>query len=949
MSALSISEAQYTAYIGDEVDASFFGANIEAHKDDFDGFLDQKIEDLQITSLRYPGGTWGEVYFSLTNPNESFETHGGDWMGITEFLNYCASEGVDPVITLPTKMYVGDIEQLREDVTDFLTKLYAGEYGPIDGLKIELGNEYNVEGDREVINGRLALRITAEQYAEIAGEMARISNEIDPDINVALQAGVKPEHNDIIIDHFLSYGLDEFVDTIVVHEYPWRFDVIERRMGYVLDDVRRIEDAFGRDMEIYLSEINIKSMSPQAYEDSRGEPFDPELFDWGLRGASALAELLFEALEAGVERTAVWAIEQGTRTDLGGRGGQQGLTIFGEAYRMVSSSIVGLREIELSHDVPDLHARAFSDSDKLVLFMTYRRELSGGNVEVPIDISEIAGRFSWVKIEVLSTTSPVDAHNGQPMLVRVGSDITNLDEALEDLIIFETGYEFIKIEFLTEEAAEQDPDLWGWIGDDTMIGGNTDDSISGYDGNDTLVGKRGNDYILGGGGEDRLRGGGGDDQLFGGEGNDIVRGGAMSDTVHGGAGMDDLGGGGGADRVLGGTGNDTIRGHGGDDLLEGGDGDDWIAGGRGNDSIFGNSGNDTAIGGGGEDEILGGSGDDWLVGDSIRDVVDRNARADTLSGQRGSDYLVGDTAGSLRGDAVGGNDTLADWNGNDTLIGDADGDIADHASGGDDRLDGGIADDRIFGDALGSLADSGEGGDDFIIGNEGHDLMVGDVGGNMTDFSIGGNDDLSGWSGNDTMIGDAVGSMSGVSRGGNDELHGHQGNDLLVGDTSGDMTEAAIGGDDYLRGWHDNDVLIGDTQGSLLDSAVGGADTLVGNSGDDTLYGDSFALDNGNGGADLLYGGEGADILIGGSGNDQLFGGQGADIFVFRSGDGVDTIYDFRDGVDLIELPTAAVNASGFSVVDGPDGEAIICYGEGDCIVVVGAAGQVDETDFILT
>lgn len=43
-------------------------------------------------------------------------------------------------------------------------------------------------------------------------------------------------------------------------------------------------------------------------------------------------------------------------------------------------------------------------------------------------------------------------------------------------------------------------------------------------------------------------------------------------------------------------------------------------------------------------------------------------------------------------------------------------------------------------------------------------------------------------------------------------------------------------------------------------------------------------------------------MLDGGTGSDRLFGGAGADIFIFADGTGTDFIFDFEDGVDLIQL-----------------------------------------------
>ncbi|MBR0060631.1 MAG: calcium-binding protein, partial [Selenomonadaceae bacterium] len=56
-------------------------------------------------------------------------------------------------------------------------------------------------------------------------------------------------------------------------------------------------------------------------------------------------------------------------------------------------------------------------------------------------------------------------------------------------------------------------------------------------------------------------------------------------------------------------------------------------------------------------------------------------------------------------------------------------------------------------------------------------------------------------------------------------------------------------------------------------------------------------------GKDTFYGGDGDDTLRGGKGNDNLWGGDGADTFIFRAGDGTDTIndYDFTEG-DMLQI-----------------------------------------------
>ncbi len=76
--------------------------------------------------------------------------------------------------------------------------------------------------------------------------------------------------------------------------------------------------------------------------------------------------------------------------------------------------------------------------------------------------------------------------------------------------------------------------------------------------------------------------------------------------------------------------------------------------------------------------------------------------------------------------------------------------------------------------------------------------------------------------------------------------------------------------------------------GVTIENAIGGL-------GNDTL--------TGNKGANRLIGNAGADVLTGLAGNDRLIGGLGDDTFVFQTeNDGVDTIADFAQGNDTIDI-----------------------------------------------
>lgn len=104
------------------------------------------------------------------------------------------------------------------------------------------------------------------------------------------------------------------------------------------------------------------------------------------------------------------------------------------------------------------------------------------------------------------------------------------------------------------------------------------------------------------------------------------------------------------------------------------------------------------------------------------------------------------------------------------------------------------------------------------------------------------------------------------------------------------------------------------------------------------IYGwDSGAYLNGRGGQDTLIGGSGDDILIGADNKDTLVGGAGRDSFVFRQGDGYDTITDFDvlgDG-DVIAI-TGAMGVASFHdlVIRQEGGDAFVSYGANSTVIL---------------
>ncbi len=204
-----------------------------------------------------------------------------------------------------------------------------------------------------------------------------------------------------------------------------------------------------------------------------------------------------------------------------------------------------------------------------------------------------------------------------------------------------------------------------------------------------------------------------------------------------------------------------------------------------------------------------------------------------------------------------------------------------------------------------------------------------------TDGPTTGDDDLTGTSQADLI--NALGGDDAVTGGGGaDTLRGGAGDDTLKGN----------GGDDKLIGGGGADRIVGGGGADNIKGG-GGTDNIRGGGGADTVKGGGGAdMINGGGGADRLEGGGGSDVIAGKAGDDTLKGGGGADVFQFRASDRADTILDYRQGQDRIEIISGANAFDDLTIMqDGAD--VLIGFGAGQVRVITDNAGAFDEGDFI--
>ena len=508
-----------------------------------------------------------------------------------------------------------------------------------------------------------------------------------------------------------------------------------------------------------------------------------------------------------------------------------------------------------------------------------------------------------------------------------------------------------------------------------------DDSLNTGDGQDVLNGGGGNDYLNSGAGIDSVDGGGGNDtwaadKSFATKGMTINLNHASSTYLTTGhvTNIEGL-------HLKTGSGNDRITGSKSVSML------DIIDTGTGNDVI--------RLWGGGSDSVAGGLGNDRLV---LTYDIDTSGvwlnplTQDANGGYSGFFNGLGLNDLSFSGiehltfiDKAGGNDSLNTGDGQDILNG----------GGGDDYLNSGGGIDKVFGGLgvdiweadksfattaininlnkatshyLGSGVVRGiEGirletgsGKDHITGHKTADIrdIIATGGGNdVVNLWLKGDDSVDGGAGVDRLNVTVTGTSSGVwlQNLAKDDAGGFKGtfngdglNDITFGQMESFSFIDRAGGDDIIITGRGRDLLKGGDGNDMLAGASGN-DRLFGQAGNDTLKG-GFGFDRlfGGAGDDTLIGSKGKDVFFGGLDDDVMTGGLHADVFVYNGAldEGLDTITDFKNGVDLIRVRNETFNDLSIDSANGGN-DTQITFVSGTVITLEGvAASTIHANDF---
>ncbi len=390
---------------------------------------------------------------------------------------------------------------------------------------------------------------------------------------------------------------------------------------------------------------------------------------------------------------------------------------------------------------------------------------------------------------------------------------------------------------------------------------------------------------------------------------------------------------------------DNLLGLGGNDTLNGNSGDDVLTGGTGTDSLAGSTGGDTYL-------WSKGDGNDTLndTGTSLTEI-DRLAFTDVTSSEVALTRASGSSNLLVTVTATGEVITVINrYNNPSNSYGIEEISFSDGVTW---ALDDILARTEVTGtsganalsgtsyaDNLKGLAGvdtlTGGAGDDRLIGGAGNDVLDGGTGNDRFEWSLGdGSDSLSDTG---TSLAD-VDSLALLDVGVTGATLTRSGNNLIV--TIAATGEVITVNNRFLSsgsGYGTEIIAFSDgVTTEVLDDPVAKAiitgtaanNTLAGWGFKDTIYGDA--------GNDTIDGNDGDDTIEGGLGVDVVRGDNGNDTYLWKIGDGNDTLYDSSASLtDIDMLRLADVDPSGVSLtrVSGSSNLLITFLGTGEMITV---------------
>lgn len=752
---------------GSVISDAHFGLNFVA---DFESIgsrpwdrFDDIVANLDLQSLRYPGGITAETVFDYRNPNQS-SVMGADgtttkMTPLISYLEYCNREGINPTIIVPTAVFLTPTRMDNHRTFDEAQATSAYQFieyvlsvvDPSLTVSFEIGNEYESHMSSTEY-GRVANRLTEIIWSAIDADAINhngAQSASEPQIFVqswaysvggGLTVADLEERNARVISEFSEGNLAK-IDGIVSHYYysngrnsgtdqAQTFAGIEGQVANISRLHSAWSDAADRDLVSRISEWNVQFRSTS---------------ELGLRQISPLMEMFSSFLENGVDALDFWSAQYHA-TSLASSSG--GLMAAGTLFDILKPNLVGTQTGTSQH-TQAMSTYTFTGDGRVVAVLS-SEQASSLSIDLsrsilPSGLSLVDGYIIGVNeatadgvfrnlqglqpygepdASITVTQIPITfSQGGQPLL--------NLD-AFETLVLIFSADQIQRQTIRGSDSA----DLLYASGNLSQFVGRGGTDIVSYvqsqqgvfadlqvasdpTGNyaydtfvsiEVLLGSSHNDHLRGSKGNERIDGWGGDDLIQGAGGRDTLAGGAGSDTIHGGS---------------------------DGDLLRGGTGNDLLFSGGGQDSVFGDDGFDTLSFADSEqsvsfwalsevvetiDGLVTFAGIEEIVGTTSNDVFDLGYADSTVQGLAGDDEFRVMNGGRHLIHGGEGNDAVFIQSGQATVYGGAGDDVL-FSGVSFAMLSGGDGQDQIRAFGVGSVIDGGR-GNDLLIGGRSADTFV---------------------------------------------------------------------------------------------------------------------------------------------------------------------------------------------------------------------------------
>ena len=398
-----------------------FGANFIVSKDSFDGTYQGRVDGLNVSHIRFPGGEVSEKYFNLLDPDDMPVSETGTVDGLSRYVAFANERDLPLQIVIPTKKYADDPMRGVSELGTFIERLEAGIYGDVRDYTIEIGNEYYGKQSTYSIQ-----RFSADLYGEIAGKFSAVIEEVsDGRASIGVQIGRKAHENAAIIENFDLFSNDVDIQYLVAHAYPWTESSVAAKLQGISDagdEWARI----GIDAPIYLSEWNIGSSS-NAATDYR--------HDYGLAQAAAIVEFIEQMAVQDFAMASTWAVQQRNKTSLFGGEGTDLVKYAGYTFEMLSSRASGaevlLNAVQLGQASNSVSSWVFDSNESMSIFLS---KISGSkSVEISFDQSKLYSDFEVFNLEGITTDGDPTDPGGKAIHWSAGYTVIEFDASTIDI------------------------------------------------------------------------------------------------------------------------------------------------------------------------------------------------------------------------------------------------------------------------------------------------------------------------------------------------------------------------------------------------------------------------------------------------------------------------------------------------------------------------------------